>query len=167
MRLGEGGYVPSLVWEKNPLKKTPVVAPSPNPSPNPSSSLPSLPSHFPAAYLSTRHKHICKSIRGQAGPHGGARMLRIQAVQWETCVESRGARMGGREERRRSCHYSGRESSATLCPTLPLGKWQPASESLWQFESMSLVCHLNALQGGGREPRQPREGACAWNLCLH
>ena len=116
MRLGEGGYVPSLVWEKNPLKKTPVVAPSPNPSPNPSFSLPSLPSHFPAAYLSTRHKHICKSIRGQAGPHGGARMLRIQAVQCKTCVESRGARMGGREERRRSCHYSGGESSATLCP---------------------------------------------------
>ena len=67
--------------------------------PNPSSSSPSVfSSFFPAAYLSTRHKHICKSIRGQArkGHMGvGSRMLlRIQAVR-DMCWEGRG-KEGGR-----------------------------------------------------------------------
>ena len=90
----------------------------------------------------------------------------------------RGAWRGGRGRGRgreeswswRSCHYSGREGYIMFraCPTLPLG-W-----SLRQFESMSLLCHLNActpsLQRGrdGEEPREPRahvRGICAFIKC--
>ena len=51
--MGEG------TTKKTPLASSPTPIRLPPPSP--------IPYSFPAAYLSTRHKHICKSIR----EHGG------------------------------------------------------------------------------------------------
>ena len=69
------GAVGEETTKKTPLASSPTPIRLPPPSP--------ISYSFPAAYLSTRHKHICKSIR----EHGGegwmaARMLlRIQAVR--------------------------------------------------------------------------------------
>ena len=144
-------------------KKTPLAS-SPTPIRLPPPPSP-IPYSFPAAYLSTRHKHICKSIR----EHGGEG----EAARTHAPPNSGSARhvLKGSAESWRGCHNSGRESS--VMPAARLVQMASATRDprviLWGNSSRCLS-YVTAQQGeaeAGGTRRGRGRGACAWNLCLH
>ena len=144
-------------------KKTPLAS-SPTPIRLPPPSPPSIPYSFPAAYLSTRHKHICKSIR----EHGGEG----EAARTHAPPNSGSARhvLKGSAESWRGCHNSGRESS--VMPAARLVQMASATRDprviLWGNSSRCLS-YVTAQQGeaeaGGTRRGAHVRGICAFIKC--
>ena len=153
------------LWEKSPLKRHHWRLPQPlirlPPSP--------ISYSFPAAYLSTRHKHICKSIREQAGEATWGRGV-------DGCTHappnSGSARhvLKGSAESWRGCHNSGRESS--VMPAARLVQMASATRDprviLWGNSSRCLS-YVTAQQGeaeaGGTRRGAHVRGICAFIKC--